>query len=104
MNSELFVKLIVSLIGIMSALISAYLIPYLKTKVETTQMADLIGFVEKCVKWANQTIPEEEWKRKKYEVMQKVAKYVEDHTGLVLTEADLDAIIEAVVYSVKNKN
>lgn len=104
MNSEIFVKLIVSLIGIMSALISAYLIPYLRTKVETTQMADLIGFVEKCVKWANQTIPEDEWKRKKLEVMQKVRDYVEKHTGLMLTDNDLDAIVEAVVYSVKNKN
>lgn len=104
MNSQLFTQLVVGIILIIGSIVSAYVVPWLKVKVETTQMADLIGFVEKCVKWANQTIPEEEWKRKKYEVMQKVAKYVEDHTGLVLTEADLDAIIEAVVYSVKNKN
>lgn len=104
MNEQIFTQLVIGIITIVSALVSAYLIPWLKVKVETTQMADLIGFVEKCVKWANQTIPEEEWKRKKQEVTNLVEEYVNKHTGLVLTDADLDAIVEAVVYSVKNKN
>lgn len=103
MNNQTFTQLLIGIITFMGALVSAYVIPWLKTKVQTTQMADLIGFVEKCVKWANQTIPEDEWKRKKYEVMQKVEEYLNKHTGLELTESDLDAIVEAIVYSVKMK-
>lgn len=102
MSSELFVKLIVSLIGIISALVSAYVIPYLKAKVDSTLMADLISFVEKCVKWANQTIPEEEWKRKKNEVTALVEDYAKEHLHFDLTEEQIDAIIEAIVYSVKH--
>lgn len=102
MSSELFVKLIVGLIGVISALISAYVIPYLKAKVDSTLMADLISFVEKCVKWANQTIPEEEWKRKKNEVTALVKDYAQQHLQFDLTDEQIDAIIEAIVYSVKH--
>lgn len=104
MNNELFTQVICGIITILGALISAYLIPWLRVKVEATQMADLISFVEKCVKWANQTIPPEEWERKKKEVTQKVADYVERHITIELTDEDLDAIIEAIVYSIKMKD
>jgi len=103
MNNEIFTQLMVGIITIMGALVSAYLIPWLKTKVEATQMADLISFVEKMVKWANQTIPAEEWERKKEEVTARVITYVNRHSGIELTDDDIDAIIEAVVNSVKLK-
>lgn len=102
MNGELFTRVIIGIIMIVSALISAYLIPYLKVKVDTTRMADLINFVEKCVKWANQTIPEEEWKRKKEEVTNKVISYAKQTLHIDLTDDEIDAIIEAIVYSVKH--
>ena len=41
--------------------------------------------------------------RKKEEVTQRVVSYVERHSGLELTDDDIDAIIEAVVNSVKMK-
>lgn len=104
MNSELLVKLVVSLIGVVGAIVSAYLIPYLKAKVNNTLMADLIGYVEKCVKWANQTIPEVEWKRKKQEVTNLVQEYAKDKLHFELTDSQIDAIIEALVYSVKHKD
>ena len=102
MSNEIFLQLLTGIITILGALISAYVIPYLKVKVNSTEMADLINFVEKCVKWANQTSPEEEFKRKKQEVFNLVSNYLEQNTSLKLSEEDLDAIIEAIVYSVKN--
>ena len=102
MSNEIFLQLLTGIITIIGALISAYVIPYLKVKVNSTEMADLINFVEKCVKWANQTIPEEEFKRKKQEVFNLVSNYLQQNTSLNLSEEDLDAIIEAIVYSVKN--
>ena len=103
MNNQIFTQLVCGIITIIGALISAYLIPWLKVKVDTTKMADFISFVENVVRWANQTIPAEEWERKKEEVTQRVVSYVERHSGLELTDDDIDAIIEAVVNSVKMK-
>lgn len=103
MNEQIFTQLVCGIITIIGALISAYLIPWLKVKVDTTKMADFISFVENVVRWANQTIPAEEWERKKEEVTQRVVSYVERHSGLELTDDDIDAIIEAVVNSVKMK-
>lgn len=103
MNNQIFTQLICGIITIIGALISAYLIPWLKVKVDATKMADFISFVENVVRWANQTIPAEEWERKKEEVTQRVVSYVERHSGLELTDDDIDAIIEAVVNSVKMK-
>lgn len=103
MNEQIFVQIICGIVTVIGALISAYLIPWLKVKVDTTKMADFINFVEKVVRWANQTIPAEEWERKKEEVTARVISYVERHSGLELTEDDIDAIIEAVVNSVKMK-
>lgn len=103
MNNQIFTQLVCGIITIIGALVSAYLIPWLKVKADTTKMADFIGFVENAVRWANQTIPAEEWERKKAEVTQRVVSYVERHSGLELTDDDIDAIIEAVVNSVKMK-
>lgn len=103
MNNQIFTQLLCGIITIIGALVSAYLIPWLKAKADTTKMADFIGFVEKAVRWANQTIPAEEWERKKAEVTKRVVSYVERHSGLELTDDDIDAIIEAVVNSVKMK-
>ena len=97
MNNQIFTQLVCGIITIIGALVSAYLIPWLKVKADTTKMADFIGFVEKAVRWANQTIPAEEWERKKAEVTKRVVSYVERHSGLELTDDDIDAIIEAVV-------
>lgn len=103
MNNQIFTQLLCGIITIIGALVSAYLIPWLKVKADTTKMADFIGFVEKAVRWANQTIPAEEWERKKAEVTKRVVSYVERHSGLELTDDDIDAIIEAVVNSIKMK-
>lgn len=102
MNSQLFTQLVVGCILVVGAIVSAYIVPWLKVRIEGTAMADLVSFVEKCVKWANQTIPAEEWERKKQEVTKLVTEYVEKHTGLDLTDSQIDAIIEALVYSVKH--
>lgn len=101
MNSQLFTQLVVGIILIIGSIVSAYVVPWLKVKVDTTKMADFISFVEKVVRWANQTIPAEEWERKKKEVTARVISYVERHSGLELTDDDIDAIIEAIVNSVK---
>jgi len=108
MNTQIFTQLVIGTILVIGALVSAYLVPPIKewlvTKVGAQKMEDFVGFVKKCVEWANQTIPPEEWERKKQEVTKMVVDYVEKHTGLDLTDKEIDAIIEALVYSVKHKD
>lgn len=102
MKSELFVQIMSGIVMILCGLISAYLVPWLRAKAENTRMEGLFDFVEKMVKWANQTIPAEEFQRKKKEVYERVIAYTQTHGIIDLTESDIDAIIEAVVNSVKN--
>lgn len=108
MNSQLFTQLVIGIILVVGALISAYILPPLKdwivSKIGAQKMADFVSFVEKCVKWANQTIPAEFWEKKKEEVVALVKDYISKHEGLELTDEEIDAIIEAIVYSVKHKD
>lgn len=101
MNSELLTVLIKGIVMAIFAIISAYVVPYLNAKIEGTKMEDFMSYVEKCVKWANQTIPKEEWERKKEEVTNLVTTFANAKLHLDLSEEQIDAIIEAAVYTVK---
>ena len=60
-----------------------------------------LRFVMQMVEWANQTIPAEEWERKKQEVYERVLAYAEQNNSIGFTEEQIDAIIEAFVIECK---
>ena len=101
MTSELFVQIIVTLIMFIGVVVSSYIIPFLSGKIQETELNKLIEFAKKAVEWANQTIPPEEWKRKKVEVMALVINYMNDHLKIKLAEEQIDVIVEALVNEVK---
>lgn len=101
MNSEIFTQIIVTLIMIIGAVVSSYVIPYLTSKVQSNELDKLMDFAKKSVEWANQTIPPDQWERKKNEVMNLVIDYMEKNLKIKLSTRDIDVIIEALVNEAK---
>lgn len=101
MKSEILVQLMTGVIMVIGALISTYLIPYLKSLTLSKKMENLVDFIFGCVRWANQTIPKEEFTRKKKEVTEVVIDYAKNKLNVDITEQQIDTLIEAAVNSVK---
>lgn len=101
MNSEIFTQIIVTLIMIIGAVVSSYVIPYLTSKVQSNELDKLMDFAKKSVEWANQTIPPDQWERKKMEVMNLVIDYMEKNLKIKLSTRDIDVIVEALVNEAK---
>lgn len=93
------VRIFVMVIG---ALISAYLIPYLKQLSKKEQYKNVADTVMTAVQAAEQTITESgKGKEKKAEVVAYVSKWLTDN-GIMISNEQLDSLIEASVWSMKN--
>lgn len=101
MNSELFVQIILICIMIVGMVVGSYIIPFITSKIQETELNKLMDYAKKAVEWANQTIPPEQWERKKKEVMALVIAYMKEHLKIELTETQIDVIVEALVNEVK---
>ena len=69
MNSELFVKIVLAIISICGALVTAYVIPFIKSKISSTELNKLIEYAKIAVRCAEQIYTVEQWKEKKEYVM-----------------------------------
>lgn len=98
---DMIVKIILGVITIISALVSYYVIPVLKTKVKFENFAMFNSFIEEAVRSANQLYTLEEWETKKKYVVELAKDYMNANTGLDFTEEQINAIIEGVVREVK---
>lgn len=115
MKTQIIVAVMECVASILGMIVTAYVIPFLRSKLNESiekineskrlqrqiEMKDLKDFIEDAVEWANQTIPKEEWERRKVEVFNKSLNYMNTHTGLDLTNRDIDTIIEAFVIRCK---
>lgn len=100
MTTELFIKLIISLISVISVIISAYVVPYLKSKIGTEKLQELAYYTELAVRSAEQLFTQEQWAKKKEYVYSYISGLVSEY-GLKLTPADIDILIEGIVNEVK---
>ena len=102
MNDVTFniLKIVVS---VSAALISAFVIPLLKVKIAEIKDRRLLEMVEIAVKAAEQTIKGSGTGHlKKDEVITFVTKWLLSQ-GIVITEEQLDQLIEAAVFSMNKK-
>ena len=108
MTTEQIFEIINAIVKVAGILFAVYIAPNLKeilvTVAKYVNESKFLKFVLQMVQWANQTIPAEEWERKKKEVYDRVLEYVAQHNGLDFTEEQIDAIIEAFVIEVKENN
>lgn len=66
-------------------------------------MDRLVYFATVAVKFANQTFTQEQWKEKKQAVTLYLRQTIADKIKINITAEDLDKIIEAIVYEVKQE-
>lgn len=101
MNDVTFVILKI-VVSIATALISAAIIPLLHQKLVDGKYQQLLDIVEIAVRAAEQTLKDEYGSFKKDAVVKFVTDWMVDN-GVVITEAQLDQIIEAVVFNMKRE-
>ena len=101
MNDILF-ELLKSTIIIVIIVITRYLVPYLKMKIEASKYAGLVDWVEKAVKDAEQTITESgKGPEKKQRVVDFILKYALDN-GIDISYEQVCVLIEAAVKTMKD--
>lgn len=96
MDTNVFMTIALAIISIAGALVSAYLIPWIKNNISAKDMETIVFWVRFAVRCADQLFTPEEWEKKK----QYVLAYVIDMAaklGIKLTEEDINVLIEAAV-------
>ena len=101
MTPEMITKATECALTVIVLLVSAYLIPWLKTKISEEKLEELEKFCEQAVRAAEQLYTPEEYKLKKAYVLSLINEQIEK-LGLGLNEAEIDAIIEGIVNYVKH--
>lgn len=103
MTGELLTQICLALISIISALITAFVIPYIRSKVSKEKLDQVDYYTKIAVKCAEQIYSQEQWKEKKEYVMEYVRKMCFEVLNINITYDQLDTIVEGIVYSVKKE-
>ena len=100
MSPELITELTKAVVTVILILVSAYVIPWLKNKVGEDKYATVVEYAEIVVRSAEKIYTPDEWERKKDYAVHLLNKKVES-MGLVISEQEINAIIEGAVQAVK---
>lgn len=100
MNPELITKITELIVTVIIAVISIYVIPWLKNKVGEDKYNTILEYAETLVRSAEKIYTVEEWKIKKDYAVHLLNKKIES-MGLKISESEINAIIEGAVQAVK---
>lgn len=100
--NDLTFNLLKIVVSICSALIAAYLVPFIKAKLHEAKYSDLLMMVEIAVRAAEQTIGAGKGSTKKDEVMTFVMEWMHK-AGIAISVEQLDQLIEAAVFNMNNE-
>lgn len=99
--NELTFDILKVVVSVCAALVTVYLIPYLKTLKEDKRYGALVDMVEVAVKAAEQTFRTSgQGAAKKEEVMKFVTEWMRSH-GINIDSYQIDQLIECAVYQMK---
>lgn len=102
MNNEVFLKITTAIITIAVTLITGYLIPWLKSKINQTQLEKIDYYVRLAVRCADQIYTTEQWAQKKEYVTKYITDVCNKTFNLTLTETDIDVLIEGAVNDLRH--
>ena len=102
MNDVTFIILKI-VVSVCAALITVYVIPYLKTLRQDKRYASLLEMIEVAVRAAEQSLKNETGDFKKSEVVSFVCHWLETN-GVKIDMEQLDKLIECAVYQMKQEN
>lgn len=100
MNVELVSKLIEAVVTVAVVLITAYVIPWLKSKIGENKYNEIVSYVEFAVRCAEKLYNTEQGKEKKQYVYSYILRKAKE-LDIELTEEDINILIEGVVHAVK---
>ena len=100
--SEITFTILKIVVSVCAALVTVYLIPYIKTLKEDKRYASLMDMVEVAVKAAEQTIGSGQGAIKKEEVENFVTEWMVDN-GIKISYEQLSQLIESAVYAMKQE-
>jgi len=101
--NEITFTILKIVVSICAALVTVYVVPYLKTLRQDKRYASLMDMVEIAVKAAEQTIKEPgQGDYKKAEVIAFVSDWMNDH-GIKISKDELSQLIEAAVFAMKEE-
>lgn len=102
MTTDLFMKLVMSLISVLGVIFTAYVVPMIKANVSQKQLDQLSYYISVAVRCAEQIYTPEQWKEKKQYVFDYVLDVVNSKLHINLDEKDIDVIIEGIVNEIKH--
>lgn len=102
MNGELLVKIVLAIISICGALVTAYVIPFIKSKISSTELNKLFEYAKIAVRCAEQIYTVEQWQEKKEYVMNYVINIMNEKLHIDLSYDQIDTIVEGIVNEVKH--
>ena len=97
MDNTLFMQFIQLLIILILGLVTAYVVPFIKTKVSKDQMELLLYYVNIAVKAASQIYSKEQWKEKKEYCMQYIKNIIDEKMNITLSDEEISTLIEGVL-------
>ena len=101
MNNEIFLKIFELLILLLFSLITTFLIPYIKSKINENEIKLFLEYVNIAVKAASQMYTKEQWKEKKEYCMNYLKSIVNDKFTIKLSDDELSTMIEGVLNGLK---
>lgn len=100
MSPDLITGLTKAIISVVLILVSAYVIPWLKSYVGQNKYDMVVEFAEIVVRSAEKMYTPEEWAQKKAYAVNMLSKKAKE-LGLEIGEKEINAIIEGAVQAVK---
>lgn len=100
MDLEQTSLLIRALLTLLSALITVFVIPWLKNKINAQKLNAIIKYTEIAVRCAEQIFTSDEWREKKNYVLQYITTKAAK-VGIDMSVEDIDNLIEGIVNEVK---
>lgn len=98
---ELTLTILKVIVSVCVALITAYVLPYIKTLKDDARYAKVIEVVELAVRAAEQVIRDpKSGNIKKARVLKVVRKWLGEH-NIDISEDEIDQLIESAVYAMK---
>lgn len=96
MSDNLF-KLIIAIIPVIGAVITGFLIPYLRSKIGNEKLTQYMSWAKSCVQFAEMIYSEDKWREKKAYCVEFLSNEIKG----ALTPEQIDVLIESAVIELK---
>lgn len=101
MTNDLFMQIMSGVITILAAVITGFLIPWMKSKISQTQMEKITYYINMAVRCAEQIYTPEQWDLKKRYVTNYITDLCNKNFKLTLSDKDINVLIEGAVNQIK---